>query len=232
MPKCFTEWTVLPHDPIEKLADNLWRVSGKMDDGRIQRQMVLARMKDGRVVVHNAIALEEPQMKEIEAWGEPGVLFVPNGFHRQDAAIWKKRYPKMRVFTPAASKKRVAKIVAVDGTIQEAPADETVKLQALGGVPAESVLEVMSGGDLTAVFTDVILNVPKRGGVVGFFLAPTGQVSVPRFSRLFFVKDKKAFRADLEALVARKPRRVLVGHGAPIDSDAAGALRTVIDQMS
>jgi hypothetical protein len=232
MPKCFTEWTVLPHDPIEKLADNLWRVSGTMDNGRIQRQMVLARMKDGRVVVHNAMALEEPQMKEIEAWGEPAVLVVPNGFHRQDAAIWKKRYPKTRVFTPAAAKKRVAKIVAVDGTTQEAPADETVKLQALGGTPAESVLEVVSGGELTAVFTDAILNVPKRGGLVGLFLAPTGQVSVPRFSRMFFVKDKKAFRGDLEALAARSPRRLLFGHGAPVASDAAGALRGVIDQMS
>jgi hypothetical protein len=38
MPDVFTEWTVLPHRPIEKLADNLWRVSGEM--GNVQRQMV------------------------------------------------------------------------------------------------------------------------------------------------------------------------------------------------
>ena len=27
MAKAFTEWTVLPHDPIDKLAHNLWRLS-------------------------------------------------------------------------------------------------------------------------------------------------------------------------------------------------------------
>ena len=56
MPKVFTEWTVLPHRPIEKLSDNLWRVSGKM--GNVRRQMVLAKLRDGRVVVDNAIALD------------------------------------------------------------------------------------------------------------------------------------------------------------------------------
>lgn len=232
MAKCFSEWTVLPHDPIEKLAGNLWRVEGKMNDGKVQRQMVLARMKDGRVLVHNAIALEEPLMKELEAWGEPSVLFVPNGFHRQDAAIWKKRYPKMRVIAPAAARKGVSKIVPVDGAIDAAPADETVKLVPLGGAPGEGVLEVVSDGEVTAVFTDAILNVPKRTGVVGFFLAPTGKVSVPRFSRLMLIKDRKAFRADLEALAARSPRRLLFGHGKPVTSDAAGELRNVIAQMS
>ena len=87
--KVFTEWTVLEHRPIEKVANNLWRVSGLM--GSVQRQMTLARMRDGRVVVNNAIALDAASMAELEAWGEPSVLVVPNGFHRQDAALWTQR---------------------------------------------------------------------------------------------------------------------------------------------
>ena len=31
--------------------------------------MILARMDDGRVVVHNAIALDDAEMSELEAWG-------------------------------------------------------------------------------------------------------------------------------------------------------------------
>jgi hypothetical protein len=42
MAKTFTTWTVLPHQPIEKLTENLWRVSGTMNNGTLQRQMVLA----------------------------------------------------------------------------------------------------------------------------------------------------------------------------------------------
>lgn len=56
--KVFTEWTVLPHRPIEKLTDNLWRVSGIV--GSIQRQMAVGRLRDGRLMIVNAIALDEP----------------------------------------------------------------------------------------------------------------------------------------------------------------------------
>jgi hypothetical protein len=56
--------------------------------------MVLARMRDGRVVVDNAIALDDASMRELEAWGEPSVLIIPNRYHRQDARI----YARQRAF--------------------------------------------------------------------------------------------------------------------------------------
>ena len=234
MAKCFETWTVLPHKPIEKLADNLWRVSGTMPDGRVQRQMVLARMADGRLLVHNAIALAEPEMAEVEAWGTPSILFVPNGFHRQDAAIWKLRYPKMTVVAPAASRKRVEKVVRVDATTEESGATgPEVALRPLPGLPAESVLEVRSGDEVTLVFCDAIFNIGKRRGPVGFFLGPTGKVAIPRFARWYFIKDKRAFGAALEAMAATPGlRRVLVGHGRPIAEDPAAALRAAAAQIS
>jgi hypothetical protein len=230
MPKPFTEWTVLPHDPVEKLADNLWRVSGKM--GTVQRQMVLARRKDGDVVVYNGVALEEPEMKELEAWGAPGVLVVPNGFHRVDAAIWKQRYPKMKVVAPPKGAKRVSKIVAVDAVTAEAPKDDTVELFELDGVPSETNLLVRSGDDVTLCFCDVVMNQPKVKGLIGFLLAPTGKVAAPRMARMFFVKDKRALAAHLEKL-AETPglKRILFGHGRPVTDDAPGALRQVAAQL-
>lgn len=232
MAKAFTTWTVLPHKPIEKLADNLWRVSGMMPNGKTQRQMVLARLADGRVLVHNAIALDDAEMKELEAWGTPSVLFVPNAFHRQDARIWKDRYPRASVVTPAAARKAVARVVPVDLTSEHAPADDSVRLLPLDGCPAESLLEVKSGGDTTLVFCDAVLNMPKLKGLFGFLLGPTGRPSAPRMMRMFGIKDRKAFAAHLERL-AETPglRRILVGHGRPIDTDPAGALRQVAAQL-
>ncbi|NVB81875.1 MAG: hypothetical protein HOV81_26070 [Kofleriaceae bacterium] len=226
----FTTWTVLPHKPIEKLADNLWRVSGSM--GKIQRQMALAKLSDGRVIVHNAVAMGEAEMAELEAWGTPSVIFVPNGFHRQDALIWKQRYPKAQVVAPAGSKKRVAKVVAVDAVSETAPSDASVKLVPLDGMPAESVLEVKSGGETTLVFCDAVLNMPKLGFPMGVFLGPTGTISAPRAMRWTMMKDKKAFASQLEKL-AETPglRRLLFGHGQPITEDAPGALRKVVAQL-
>lgn len=232
MAKCFTEWTVLPHDPIEKVADNLWRVSGLMNEGKLQRQMVLARMKDGRIIVHNAIALAEADMKAIEAWGQPAVLYVPNAFHRQDALIWKKRYPDIKVVAPSGGRKRISKIVPVEATIEDAPHDDTVQLKTLAGAPGVGVLEVRSGADLTAVFCDSILNMKPVKGFMGMLLAPTGRVSVPRVSRMMIVKDKRAFSKQIADLAGTPGlRRLMFAHGKPVDTDPAGELRGVVTQL-
>lgn len=231
MPAAFSTWTVLPHKPIEKLSPNLWRVSGTLGKN-VQRQMVLARMADGRVIVHNAIALDDPEMAELEAWGEPSVIFVPNGFHRMDAAIWKQRYPKAKVYAPAGARKRVAKVVEVDGTTADAPGDASAKLMPLDGCPMEGVMEVTSDNGVTLTFCDTVLNMPKLGFPMGTIMGPTGTISAPLVMRLIAIKDKKAFASQLERLAATPNlTRLTFGHGHPITDDPAGALRKVVKQL-
>ncbi len=232
MPAAFATWTVLPHKPIEKLAPNLWRVSGTMPRGKTQRQMVLARMDDGRVVIHNAIALGEAEMAELEAWGTPAILFVPNGYHRQDAPIWKQRYPTLQVVAPAGARKRVAQVVAVDAVTEAAPGDAHVKLVPLDGLPSESVLEVHSDDGVSLVFCDAVLNMPPLGFPMGFFLGPTGTISVPRVVRWIALKDRRALAAQLERLAGTTNlKRLLFGHGKPITEEPATALRKVVSQL-
>src|SRR5690349_21746025 len=108
-------WTVLPHEPFEKLEDNLWTVAGRLPHGSMNRRMSAVRLGDGRLVLHNAVPLAEPAMRELEAFGTPSLLVVPNGFHRLDVHAWKERYPRLTVVCPPPSRLRVARAVAVDG---------------------------------------------------------------------------------------------------------------------
>src|SRR5687768_7029172 len=121
--KAFEIWTELPHGPIEKLGDNIWSVSGTMPNPKVQRRMTVARLGNGGLVVHNAIALDDASMKELEAFGEPAFLLVPNGFHRQDAFIYKQRYPKIRVLCPRAAMGKVKQVVMPDGSYDDMPKD-------------------------------------------------------------------------------------------------------------
>ncbi len=112
MPKAFEDWNVLPHGPIEVLAENLRWVQGSLPGMSLKRVMTVARMADGRLVIHNAIALEDGAMKEIEAFGTPAFLIVPNGGHRLDAPAYKKRYPALSVFAPKGARKKVEEVIS------------------------------------------------------------------------------------------------------------------------
>jgi len=233
MANAFDTWTVLKHGPLEKLSENLWRVAGSMPNPNIRRAMTIARMKDGRLVIHNAVALEAPLMAEIEAFGTPAVIVVPNGFHRQDAKIYKDRYPSAAVYAPKGSIAKVSQVVPVTGDYADAPKDDTVQLRYLDGCKnTEGVLEVTSSNGKTVTFTDVICNIPKRTGLFGFLLAPTGQPSVPRISRWMVVKDKKKFAKQLDEIATPDLRRVIVTHGDVIEDRAAETIKSVAAALS
>lgn len=232
MPKTFATWTVLPHKPIEKLEPNLWRVEGNLPRGPGHRVMTLVKLPSGGLLVHNAIALEPELMTELEAFGTPEILIVPNGFHRLDAKVWKDRYPNIRVLCPSGSKKRVAQVVAVDGTFDDFPATDGVRLYHLDGAAAEGVVEVKSASGTTFVLNDAVMNLPKVGGPMGFMIGPTGRPSVPRVFRWFFLKDKKAFAAAIERMAATPDlKRVIVSHGAMFVDQPADALRTALSAL-
>jgi hypothetical protein len=238
MPKAYETWTVLPHRPIEKLSPNVWRVEGDLDGMPLKRVMTLARRGDGSVIVHNAIALEDDLMKEIEAWGEPRYLLVPNGYHRLDAKVFKDRYPKMKVYAPRGSRAKVAEVVAVDGAYEDMPEDPRVTLVTIDGTgEREGAMIVKDDGGVTLVVNDAVFNMPHLPGFYGFVLKhltqSTGGPRVSRIARWFIVKDKRAFAAHLEKL-ADTPglSRVVVSHHETIDEDAASALRAVARQMS
>ncbi|MFW5739722.1 MAG: hypothetical protein ACOC1F_05090 [Myxococcota bacterium] len=236
MPAAHTRWTVLEHGPIEKLHDRLWRVEGEIPNMGLRRVMTIARMDDDRLVIHSAIALDDASMKEIEAWGDPSYLVVPNGWHRLDAPAFKERYPSIRVICPRGSRKAVEKVVAVDGSYDDLPSDLHVSLEhAPGTKDGEGVMLVRGEGGTTLVFNDLIFNLPHGRGLAGLVFRVIGSTGGPRVTRVgkwFVVKDRKALRVYLEKLASQQEiERIIMSHGAPITVDPAGVLRSIAETL-
>ncbi|GDX78570.1 hypothetical protein LBMAG42_03810 [Deltaproteobacteria bacterium] len=225
MATCYTRWTVLPHRPIEKHTERLWTVSGLMENGT-QRTMSVIRLEDSRLLLHNAIALTDEEMAEIDGWGTVAGILVPNGFHRMDCRIMQERYPQAKVYAPAAAAKAVAKATPVHGTFADAPQDHTVRVAHLAGIKdREGVIEVASADGVSLVFNDMIMNIPPAKWPTEWMVGPSGRVSIPRFARWFFVSDTAALRTDLERIAERSPSRLVPGHGTIVTADVAGCLR-------
>jgi hypothetical protein len=129
--------------------------------------------------------------------------------------------------------KKVAQVVAVDGDYDAIPHDDQVRASHLDGLKgAEGVIQVRSDDGTTLVFNDALLNMQPMSGFGGFFMAPTGRPSVPRFMRWVMIKDKNALSSHLKQLAdLTQLKRLIPGHGATIDKDAVVTLRSVIDEL-
>ena len=236
MPNAFTTWTPLPHGPLEKLTENLWRVEGTLPRMALRRVMTAVKLADRRLLIHSAIALQAAQMAELEAWGEPAFLVVPNGWHRLDARVYLDRYPGMQVFCPAGATKRVTKVVPVTGSYDDFEDLAEVRLFHLDGVKqGEGALQVRSEDGTTLVFNDVIFNqphLPGFGGLVLRLMGSTGGCMVTPVGRLLVARDRPALRAHLEQLATIEDlRRVIVSHGELIDENAGLMLRGAADYL-
>jgi hypothetical protein len=239
MPRNLEDWTVLPHEAPTQVTDDILTVVGEigMPLMTLPRRMTAVRLKDGRLVIFSAIALDEGEMKRLEDFGAPAFLIVPNDHHRMDAKVWKQRYPALRVIAPPGARAAVEEAVAVDSTGGDF-GDPSVRLVIVPGTgEREAALEVRRPGGLTLVINDVVANIRDAKGFGGWLLTRMGfagdEPHLPAPVRLNMVADKKALRRQLLAW-ADDPalRRILVSHGAPIEADPQGALRKVADGLS
>ena len=232
MAKALSHWKVSPHSPLRALEPDLWWVEQPLPPTPLHRVMTVARRQDGRLVIHNGVALDETDMKTLEAAGEPGFLIVPNRHHRQDARIFKDRYPRIQVVAPRGTRAAVAQVVPGDITCEQFPGDEAVRYEPLDGTgEQEGVMIVTSPAGTSVVLNDAVFNMPHPpglGGLIGRLMGSSGGPRVTRLTRLLVVKDRPAFRAHLERLAALPAlRRVIVSHHEIIDQDPATTLRQV-----
>jgi hypothetical protein len=238
MTKPFSDWTVLPHGKLERIDDNILCVTGtlEMPLGEYTRRMTVVRLRDARLVIYSAIALDDVEMKTLEQLGPPAFLIVPNNLHRLDAKVWKDRYPSMRVITPSGALPKVKDVVAVDATEVDFgdPAVKFVAVPGTGELDSALVIEGRSG--TTLVLNDLIFDIENRPGFSGWLfklLGLTGDAPhIPAPVRMREVKDKLALATQLRAWAAvPNLKRIIISHGKIVVDDPRGVLERVAHEL-
>lgn len=228
----FREWTVVGEPSIEEVHPRLWLCKGHVPNMPLKRWMAVVRREDGRLLIHNPVALLDAEMKRLDDWGPVGFIVVPNRFHRLDAAPFRARYPDAKIVCPAGARPKVEEVVPVDLTYDEFEDDAVVSLRHVAGVSDyEGVMTVHDEDGTTLVLNDLLFNLRHGkglGGLVFRVLGSTGGPKVTRLFKMFALKDKAALREALSELAATEGLvRVVPGHGRVITEDPAGTLRAV-----
>ena len=232
MPKPLKEWKVLPHDPVREIEDGILTVTGEigMPLAHLQRRMTIVRLRDKRLVVYSAIALDEDEMAFLESYGTPAFLIVPSDMHRMDARIWKERYPSIQVIAPEGAREKVEEVVPVDTTSPDF-GDPDVSFVPVAGVEGhEAALVVQTARGTTLIVNDLVGNIRDAHGLGGWILEKAGfageEPQVPRVVKKKIVEDEAALAAQLRRW-AELPSlaRIIVSHGEMIESDPRGTLR-------
>ena len=233
------DWTtaVHPHSDLQPIAPGLWWVKGSQKGMPLPRNMVVARLPDGRLWLHSVVCLDEARMAALDALGPVGFIVVPNGGHRLDAPRFHARYPDAKVLAPAVLRAKVEEVVPVNATCEEALPSVGVSLHLPEGTRGgELVYELPLEDEARAlVFNDALGNGPKLTGFAGALISLLGSGGVlgtPRIVKLRYMADKALFRTFLKQLAEAGPWQALtVSHGDPVTANVADALRAAATRL-
>lgn len=233
-----TAWTVGPHGGFEQFGDGLISISGEivMPLGRFPRRMTVIRLGDGSAVVWSAIALGDPEMAQLEAFGPPRFLVVPNPGHRLDARLYKNRYPDLKVVAPPGAVDAVSEAVAVDATTDIFADPEVEFITVAGTDEAESALAVRRPDGTTLITNDIIGHVTQPHGLGANIMARlfdygVHEPSVPRTVRRFIKQPSALAKQMREWAELPKLQRIIVSHVDPITKAPSDVLRRLADEL-
>lgn len=216
--------------PLTPIADGLWIDVGPVSilGMPLTATMTLVRLADGGLLLHSPLALTPERRAAVDALGPLAHLYAPNLFHHLWLGDWAAAYPHARVHAPAGlTKKRPdLRVDRVHGAPEAAFAGVLDEHVIQGFRLGEAVLHAPPAR--TLIVTDLVHNIGRPpglwtliyAGAMGFY----GRVALSRAIRWTAFSDRAAARRSLDALLALDIERVIVGHGAPIDTDPRRAL--------
>lgn len=212
-------------------ADGVWiaHAPQKFLGWQLGTRMTVLRLADGSLLIHSPIELDETLKSEIEALGPVGHIVAPNLFHHLYAGDAASAFPDAKLHGARGLRKKRPdlRLNAVLGAQREPSWQGTLEtLEIKGSLLEETVF--LHQPSRTLVSADLVENFGgaddwwtrvylKVGGI-------DGKIGLSRMLRLAY-RNRKQARHDIDALLDWDLERIVLAHGAPIESGAADALR-------
>lgn len=218
------------------VADNLWELRGEWRN-KLGRRMTVIRLRDGRLVIHNAFRLKGQDLDWLNSLGKTSFIVAPNTFHCSDAGWMNRQFPMAELFVPQSKMQEFSsKGLLPKNVNSEFPAALAAELPcfpmcgtrmdeaAFLHVPSKTLILC----DLAFNMNDVFSGFEKwimRWNKVG------GRFGPSRLTKLIFAKDTRALLASYQELLSKDFDRVIVNHGEVLETQGQAKLQASVAEI-
>jgi hypothetical protein len=216
---------------LTAFAEGVWLDTGPMSilGMRLSATMTVLRLGDAGLLLVSPLEMTKERRDAIESLGQVSHLYSPNLFHHLRIGEWANAFPSARVHAPPGLVKkrpdlRIDRVhrgrmdPAFNGWIDELVI-EGFRLE-------ESALFYRPGQ--TLVVADLVQNIGRPehwwakvySRTMGFY----DRVALSRAIRWSAFSDRGAARRGIEQVLERPFERLVMGHGAPLETGGREAL--------
>lgn len=219
---------------LQPLDEGIWaidhplRLAGFLQLGA---RTTVVRLASGGLWLHSPGPLSEEQRRAIAALGPVEAVVAPSKVHFFYVAETLRAFPEARLHAaPGLAEKR--KELRVDEVLaEEPPAEWAADLDQtlVRGAPYLNEVVFLHRPSRSLLLTDLAFHVRhSESAATRAFLRMVGaygRLALSRSVRLM-VRDRRAFRASLERILAWDFDRVVVTHGEVLETGGSAALRS------
>jgi hypothetical protein len=209
--------------PLELIGADLWVMDGpsvRFMGLSLPTRMTIARLSNGDLWVHSPVPVSRDANDALRTLGRIGHIVCPNKFHHLFLSDWITAHPSAQVHAaPGLIVKRPE--VHFDAELSDVPnaawSDLFNQVVFRGSGSFDEVI-FFHRPSATAIFTDLIVNLPLEGqGFVGRLIARLDGVAYPNGGtpRLFqlSMRDRRLGRKAVDVVLAWEPNAAVISHG-------------------
>lgn len=216
------------HD-VTDFRDGVWLSTGSVRflGLRLPATMTVLRLDGGGLLLYSPLPPTPERRAAIEALGPIEHIYAPSLFHHLSVGAWAAAHPEAKVHGPARLPKKVKGL-----RIDRANGDGDAGLAGVVEIPIEGCrlgeTALFHEASKTLVCADLVHNVGRPSHawtalytkMMGFY----DDVALSRVLRWTSFDDKAAARSSVDRVLATGLAQLVVGHGAPVERDAARSL--------
>jgi len=217
--------------PLSSLGDGIWALEDvlRLPGGiRFPVRMTVMRGDDG-VVLWSPLAIDDVTAEAIASLGRVTHVVAPNALHHLFAEAAKQRFPEAKLLGPEVLESKVG--LPLDGPLEDL--GDAIALEHVDGIPWMDETVAVHRPSGTLVVGDLVFHVvdPPPGVMtrlvfkyVSGTLGRLGQSKLVRRK----TKDRDAYEASIERILAHDFDRLVMSHGEVVDTGAKSALSHVL----